>query len=102
MFDLDECVGNEPYENLIQFDDLLFPTKHLNLLVSLTGPNGEPVATRPPDERFWAHYTILSIQGRNEKLNLLHLGLRGDHAWLYFLQPNGLRVDRLIADPIYR
>lgn len=101
VFNLDECIGNERYENLIEFDDLLFPTKHLKLLVSRPEPNAEPVATRPPDDRFWAHYAILSIAGRNEKLHLLHLGLRGDHAWPYFFQANGLRVDRVISDPIY-
>jgi hypothetical protein len=63
--------------------------------------DAEPQPTRPPDERFWGHYAILSILGRAEKLHLLHLGLRGDHVWPYFLEPNPIHVDRIIADPYY-
>ncbi|MGA2862960.1 MAG: hypothetical protein ABSF95_00565 [Verrucomicrobiota bacterium] len=102
VFNRDECVGLPPGDILIWEDDLLFPTKKENLLVWHFKPDAEPQATRPPDDRFWAHYVILKIEGRAQKLHLLHLGLRGDHAWLYFLQPHGIPVARLISSPFYQ
>lgn len=95
-FDLHECVTDFDF---IWKDELLFPHKNDNLLVSYPALDAEPQPTRPPDDRFWAHYVVLSIIGRDDKLNLLHLGLRGDHAWLYFLAPHGIRVARMIANP---
>ena len=95
-FNLDECVGTS--SDLIWDEGLLFPRKSENLLLQ-PQPNGEPQPTRPPDEAFWAHYFILSIIGHVEKLHVLHLGLAGEHAWPYFLQPNGLVAKRVIARP---
>lgn len=95
-FNLDECVGTS--SDLIWDESLLFPHKGHNLLVQ-PQPDGEPKAIKPPDEAFWAHYFILSIVERAEKLHLLQLGLTGEHAVLYFLQPNGIMVERMIAKP---
>jgi len=96
-FDTDQCVGI--YTELIWDDDLLFPRKGDNLLVVQPQPNAQPQPMRPPDKRFWAHSVILKIEGRAEKLHLLQLGLRGEHAWPYFLEPHGIQVARVIAHP---
>jgi hypothetical protein len=98
-FDADECAGI--HSPLIWDDNLLFPRKGENLLVVPPRPNGQTLASKPPDKRFWAHYVILSIVGRAEKLHLLQLGLRGEDAWPYFLGPNGIQVARVIADPAW-
>lgn len=100
LFNLDKCEGLKT--DLILEDDLMSRTKQKELLVCRAAPNTEPKTTRPLDGRFWARYVILSIQGRNKKLHLLYLGLRGDHAWPYFLAPNGIHVDRIISNPDYR
>jgi hypothetical protein len=101
IFDRNGCVGTDPVDNAwVWKDDLLFPHKTDNLLVGRPVPNAEPQPTRPPDSQFWAHYSVLDMIGRDEKLHLLHLGLRGDHAWLYFLAPHGIHVARMIADPV--
>jgi len=96
VFDLNECVGMD--HDWIGNADLLFPQKTENRLIARPAPGAEAQPTRPSDDRFWAHYVILSIIGRNDKLHLLHLGLCGDHAWPYFLQPNRIEVVRVIAD----
>jgi len=100
VFNLDDCLGLHHHVDLICNQELMFPAQQENLLTWRSDPNDNVQTTRPPDRRFWAHYSILSIRGLNEKLHLLHLGLRGDHAWLYFLQPNGIRVHRMISDPL--
>ena len=99
VFDRDECVGLDHDYDWIWRDELLFPNKSDCLLVARTAPNAEPQPTRPPDHRFWAHYVVLRIIGRDDKLHLLYLGLRGDHAWPYFLAPHGIRVARMITNP---
>jgi hypothetical protein len=95
----DECVGVDDDWVFNWRHDLLFPQKSENLLLAPPKLNAEPQPTRPPDSQFWAHYVVLSIVGREEKLHLLYLGLRGDYAWVYFLSPHGIRVSRLIAIP---
>jgi len=99
VLDRDECVGLDHEYDWIWRDDLLFPNKSDHLLVARPAPDAEPQATRPPDDRFWGHYVILKITGRHDKLYLLHLGLRGDHAWPYFLAPHGIGIARMIANP---
>lgn len=99
IFDRQGCVGTGQGEIWIQKPELLFPQKSQELLVVCAEPNVQPQLTRPPDSQFWAHFAILSMIGREEKLHLLHLGLSGDNAWLYFLQPHGIQVARAIANP---
>ncbi len=99
IIDRHECVGVDEDWVMNWRHDLLFPNKADNLLVARPAPNAEPQPTRPPDDRFWAHYVILKITGRNDKLHLLHLGLRGDHAWPYFLALHGIQVARTITNP---
>ncbi len=97
------CGASVGIENdLIEQDELCFPTQQENLLVWRPQANADPQSMRPPDSRFWAHYAILELKERHEKIHLLHLGLRGDHAWLYFIQPLGIRVARLISHASYR
>lgn len=97
VIDPNECVGTD--HDWVWKDELLFPHQTDNLLVVRPTPNTEPQLTKPSDDRFWGHYIILSITGRNDKLHLLHLGLQGDHAWLYFLAPHGIQVARTITSP---
>lgn len=99
IFDRHGSVGTGHGESWIHHDELLFPQKSEELLVARAEPNVEPQLTRPPDSQFWAHFAILSMIGRAEKLHLLHIGLRGDHAWVYFLQPHGIRAARMITNP---
>lgn len=96
-FDSDQCVGI--HSNLIWDENLLFPRKGEKLLVVQPQPDAGPQAARPPDENFWAHYAILRIVGHAEKFHLLQLGLRGEHAWSYFLEPHGIGVARVIENP---
>ncbi|MGO8677730.1 MAG: hypothetical protein ACLQVX_17880 [Limisphaerales bacterium] len=88
-------------KDLIEQDGLWFPNGHEDLLVWRPQLHADPVPSRPPESRFWAHYAILKPEGRAEKIHLLHLGLRGDHAWVYFIQPLGIRVARLISHAFY-
>lgn len=97
VFDVHECVGTD--DDWIRKDDLLFPGKAENLLISPPVGNAEPEEARPPGYQFWAHYVVLSIVGCEDKLHVLQIGLRGGHAWLYFLQAHGIRVARTIANP---
>jgi len=85
----------------ISEDFLLFPNREENLLAWTPHPDGQPQTTRPPDDRFWADYIILSINDGEKNLHLLCLGLRGDHVWPYFLVPNSIPVARIISSPIY-
>ena len=95
-FDPDECVTEFDF---IPNADLIFPNRAENLLAEQLLADGAPRLSRPEDKQFWALYVILSIVGRNEKLHLMYLGLRGYHAWLYFFGPHGIKVARAIASP---
>jgi len=99
IFDCHECVGVDDDWVFNWRHDLLFPQKSENLLFGRPVPNAEPQPTRPPDHHFWAHYVVLRIIGRGDKLHLLYLGLRGNHAWPYFLAPHGIQVARTITSP---
>ncbi len=56
-----------------------------------------PAATpaTPPDDRFWGLYCCLTIANRT--VHVLHIGIAGDAAWAYFLQPNSIQPARIIA-----
>ncbi len=99
-FNRGETVGIESV--LIEQDALCFPTQQENHLVWRLQSDAEPQPTRPPDGKFWAHYAIVKLEGRDEKIHLVHLGLPADHAWIYFIQPLGIRVARLISNAFYR
>jgi hypothetical protein len=99
----DPALEFDHFESITDYDfiwqdALLFPTKADKLLIGW--PNGEPEIMRPPDSQFWAHYVILKIVDRDEKLHVLHLGLGGQHAWGYFLMPYGIKVARMIENPV--
>ena len=55
----------------------------------------------PDDTRFWGEYARLGIyRGQEERqVHLLHLGLGGLAAWLWFFQPNGIQPARIIGTP---
>jgi hypothetical protein len=93
VFDLPKCQGLD--DSLISDNHYIFERQQDNLLVWPPDAN----AAKPDDGQFWADFVILKIEGWREELHLLHLGLRGDHAWLYFLQPHFIRLHRLIAKP---
>ena len=61
-----------------------------------------PPETRPQPDRFWGHYSTLGldIRGVRRELHLLHLGIGGQAVWLHFLQPHGIKVARIIANPV--
>lgn len=85
--DLDECVGIEPGFELIWRDELLF----LPARVADTSSQ--------PSDQFWAHFCILKISGRGMKLLLLHLGMTGDQAQKFFLEPHGIQPICTVANP---
>ncbi len=99
-FDREEALGLGA--DLLEREDLCFPNRDEALLVWRPEPNADPQPTRPPDFRFWAHYAVVQPQGRDEGIHVVHLGLRGDHAWLYFIQPLGIRIARLVSHGFYR
>lgn len=74
VVDPNECIGTD--HDWVWKNELLFPHQTDNLLVVRPAPNTEPELKRPLDDRFWAHYVVLKIVGRDDKLHLLHLGLR--------------------------
>ena len=58
---------------------------------------------RPQPNQFWGHYSILGLEihGERRTVHLLHLGLGHEALWLHFLQPHGIHVARIIANPPY-
>jgi hypothetical protein len=64
-----------------------------------------PDDAKPPMDQFWALWSIfgIGIPGCEQKtLHLLHLGIGGEAAWLYFLQPHNIRVARVIMNSPHR
>ena len=59
-----------------------------------------PPETTPPEDRFWGLYSRWRISRRVVKV--LHIGIAGDAAWTYFLQPHGIKPARIIANPPYQ
>jgi len=51
----------------------------------------------PHADRFWGEYCRLTISDR--RVHLLHIGIGGDAAWAYFVQPHGIQPARIIANP---
>jgi hypothetical protein len=100
VFDRDECVGLD--HDWIWKDDLLFPQEADNLLVAGPEFHPGPRPTRPPDSQFWGHFVVLKFVGRHEKLHLRHLGIGGEAAWVYFLQPNNFLVARTMTNPSHQ
>lgn len=52
----------------------------------------------PPEDRLWGDYCHLTISdGRT--VRVLHIGIGGEAAWAYFLEPRCIRPVRVIAKP---
>jgi hypothetical protein len=99
----DPALEFDHFESITDYDfiwrdELLFPQKADSLLICRPEGNAGPQLMRPAESRFWGHYAVLKIVGHQEKLHLLHLGLCGTDALLYFLSPHGIRVTRNIAE----
>ena len=56
-----------------------------------------PTEATPREDRFWGLYSIWTISGR--VVHVLHIGIAGDAAWAYFLQPHAIQPARIIANP---
>ena len=74
-----ESVGID--DDLVWDDSLLF----------VPSADGSRVPGNP-----WTHYVILKFRNRPLKLHVLHLGMNGDEAQRFFLQPHGIRASCII------
>ncbi len=74
------------------------PELRLNFFFNKT--ETEWIGTMPGEDRLWADYALLRIGPRY--IHLLHLGIGGLAAWLWFFQPHGLKVARLVTNPVPR
>jgi hypothetical protein len=79
------CVGVE--DDIITRDDLLFVAP---------GPADNGCQ---PTSQSWAHFSVLGFFSRGLKLVLLHVGMSGQQAQKWFLEPHGIKPSVTIFNP---
>lgn len=67
------------------------------MLFGQPSPEWIPTEARPSEERFWVLYSRWTVADR--VVHLLVIGITGDAAWAYSLQPHGIQPARIIASP---
>jgi hypothetical protein len=86
-------------------DDLELPVPeaaHLFPRLVNRRPEWVPAETQPAKGKFWAHWSVLRVEGgQRETLHLLHLGIGEQAVWLYFLNSHQIEVAKIITDPRY-
>ncbi len=62
-----------------------------------------PPEAKPAESKFWAEYALLTIELHQERgerrVHLLHIGISGLAAALYFFEPHSIEPSRIIGTP---